>query len=63
MMPATALRAALLAPVLMWLSLRVIGQRRRGRAALGAGGDPALERAMRARGNVAAPLASIGAWR
>jgi len=53
MMPATALWAALLAPVLMWLSLRVIGQRRRGRVALGAGGDPALERAIRAQGNFA----------
>ena len=53
MMQATALWAALLAPVLMWLSIRVIGQRRRGRVAIGAGGDAMLERAIRAQGNFA----------
>lgn len=52
-MPATALWAALLAPVCLWLSLRVIGQRRRTRIAIGTGGDPALERAMRAQANFA----------
>jgi len=51
--PATALWAALLAPVCLWLSMRVIGQRRRARIAIGTGGDPALERAMRAQANFA----------
>lgn len=50
-MPATALWAALLAPLCLWLSMRVIGQRRRARIAIGTGGDPALERAMRAQAN------------
>lgn len=50
-MPATALWAALLAPVCLWLSMRVIGQRRRARIAIGTGGDHALERAMRAQAN------------
>jgi uncharacterized membrane protein YecN with MAPEG domain len=48
---ATALWAALLAPVLVWLSARVIRERRRARVALGTGGDAALERAMRAHAN------------
>ena len=48
---ATALWAALLAPVLLWLSARVIRERRRARVALGTGGDAALERAMRAHAN------------
>lgn len=52
-MPATALWAALLAPVCLWLSMRVIGQRRRARIAIGTGGGPALERAMRAQANFA----------
>lgn len=52
-MPATALWAALLAPLCLWLSMRVIGQRRRARIAIGTGGDPALERAMRAQANFA----------
>lgn len=52
-MPATAFWAALLAPVFLWLSLRVIGLRRRGGIAIGTGGDPALERAMRAQANFA----------
>ena len=51
MMPATALWAALLAPVLVWLSLRTIRARRRSRVPLGTGGDAALERAMRAQAN------------
>ena len=50
-MPATALWGALLAPVCLWLSLRVIGLRRRGRVPLGTGGDAALERAIRAQAN------------
>lgn len=48
---ATALWAALLGPVLLWLSARVIRERRRARVALGTGGDAALERAMRAHAN------------
>jgi uncharacterized membrane protein YecN with MAPEG domain len=52
-MPATALWAALLAPVCLWLSLRVIGLRRRLRVAIGTGGQPALERAVRAQANFA----------
>jgi hypothetical protein len=48
---ATALWAALLAPVFLWLSARVIGQRRRARVAIGTGGDAALERAVRAQAN------------
>lgn len=52
-MQATTLWAALLAPVCLWLSLRVIGERRRAGVAIGWGGDPALERAVRAQGNFA----------
>lgn len=52
-MQATTLWAALLAPVCLWLSLRVIGERRRAGVAIGAGDDPALERAIRAQGNFA----------
>lgn len=50
-MQATTLWAALLAPVCLWLSLRVIGERRRAGVAIGAGDDPVLERAIRAQGN------------
>lgn len=52
-MHATALWGALLAPVCLWLSLRVIGLRRRKHVPLGSGGDAALERAIRAQGNFA----------
>lgn len=52
-MQATTLWAALLAPVCLWLSLRVIGERRRAGVAIGAGDDPVLERAIRAQGNFA----------
>jgi uncharacterized membrane protein YecN with MAPEG domain len=51
MLQATAVWAALLAPVAIWLSVRVIGLRRRLRVAIGTGGQPALERAMRAQAN------------
>lgn len=56
----TALYAAPLALLLVWLSLRVIGARRRHRVPLGAG-HPAVERAMRAQANCAeyAPLGLI----
>lgn len=52
-MQATTLWAALLAPVCLWLSLRVIGERRRAGVAIGAGDDLVLERAIRAQGNFA----------
>lgn len=52
-MQATTLWAALLAPVCLWLSLRVIGERRRARVAIGTGGDAALQRAVRAQANFA----------
>jgi uncharacterized membrane protein YecN with MAPEG domain len=48
---ATAFWAALLAPVCLWLSMRVIGLRRHLKVAIGTGGQPALERAMRAQAN------------
>lgn len=51
MLQATAFWAALLAPVGIWLSVRVIGLRRRLRVPIGTGGLPALERAMRAQAN------------
>lgn len=50
-MPATALWAAMLAPVCLWLSIRVIGQRRRAQVPIGTGGDAALQRAVRAQAN------------
>ncbi|BDG75302.1 MAPEG family protein [Roseomonas fluvialis] len=53
MLHATAIWAALLAPVCLWLSMRVIGLRRRLRVAIGTGGQSALERAMRAQANFA----------
>jgi hypothetical protein len=53
MLHATAFWAALLAPVCLWLSMRVIGLRRRLRVPIGTGGQPALERAMRAQANFA----------
>jgi hypothetical protein len=45
--------SATLAPVCLWLSVRVIGLRRRLKVAIGTGGQPALERAMRAQANFA----------
>ncbi len=53
MLQATGLWAALLAPVCLWLSIRVIGLRRRLKVGIGTGGQPALERAMRAQANFA----------
>lgn len=50
-LPITGLYAALLAFVLLWLSLRVINERRRGGVALGTGDSHALLRASRAQGN------------
>lgn len=53
MLQATALWAALLAPLCLWLSIRVIGLRRRLRVAIGTGSQPEIERAMRAQANFA----------
>lgn len=53
--------AALLALLFVILSVSVIRARRRARIAIGAGGDPLLERRMRAQANFAeyAPLALL----
>ncbi len=60
-MPVTALYAALLTPLFVFLSIRVIGFRRQARAALGDGGNQALLRRIRVQGNFAeyVPLALI----
>ncbi|QCK85175.1 glutathione metabolism protein [Phreatobacter aquaticus] len=60
-MPITAFYAALLVPIFLVLSLRVINGRRDGRVALGDGGDPGLLRRMRVHANFAeyVPLALI----
>lgn len=60
-MPITALYASLLAPLFLVLSVRVIGQRRAARVAVGPGDDPLLLRRMRVHANFAeyAPLALI----
>lgn len=57
----TALYAALLALLFLALSLRVIGQRHRTHVALGTGGDPGLQRAVRVHANFAeyAPLVLV----
>lgn len=52
-MPVTALWAALLAPLFLFLSMRVVPLRAAAQASLGTGGNPALERAIRAQGNFA----------
>jgi uncharacterized membrane protein YecN with MAPEG domain len=61
MMPITAFYAALLTPIFVTLSLRVIGERRDGRVAVGDGGNPLLLRRMRVQANFAeyVPLALI----
>jgi hypothetical protein len=53
--------AALLALLFVALSLRVIGARRSGKVAIGAGGDAGLERCMRVHANFAeyAPFALL----
>ena len=60
-MAVTALYAALLTPLFILLSARVIGARRASSAALGDGGDPVLLRRMRVQANFAeyVPLALI----
>lgn len=50
-MPLTPLYAAMLAVLLIALSVRTIRERRRARVAIGCGGDKRLERAMRVQGN------------
>jgi hypothetical protein len=50
---AVPVHAGLLALLFVWLSVRVIGARRRGRVAIGVGEDRLLERRVRAHGNFA----------
>jgi len=59
--PVTALYAALLGLLLVYLSARVSQHRRRARVSLGLGEDASLERAARAQGNFVeyVPLALI----
>lgn len=59
--PITSLYAALLAPLYLFLSYRVIRQRYAGKVAIGMGGRPALERAARVHANFAeyAPFALL----
>ncbi|MEQ1717758.1 MAG: MAPEG family protein [Hyphomicrobium sp.] len=52
-MPITALYAALLAPLLIFLSARVIGRRREAKVTLGPGEDALLLRRMRVQANFA----------
>lgn len=61
MLPITAVSAAALAFVHIWLSLRVIGYRRRLKVSVGDGGHTELERAIRCQANLAeyAPIALI----
>jgi uncharacterized protein len=58
---ATPLWASFLTILYLWLAAQVIRARYRTRTALGSGGDPALERAIRAHANFAeyVPLALI----
>jgi uncharacterized membrane protein YecN with MAPEG domain len=58
---ATPLWASLLTILYLWLAAQVIRARYRTRTALGSGGDPGLERAIRAHANFAeyVPLALI----
>ncbi len=60
-MPITALYAAILTPLFIFLSLRVIRTRRGARVAIGDGGNPELMRAMRVHANFAeyVPLALV----
>jgi uncharacterized membrane protein YecN with MAPEG domain len=61
MLTVTALYAAALAALFLWLSARVIGARGRARVSLGDGGDGALQVRIRAHGNCAeyAPMGLI----
>ena len=62
--PVVALYAGLLGLVFLYLSIRVIGNRRRAQVALGVGGDARLERAARVQANFAeyAPLILLLVW-
>lgn len=51
-LPISTVTTSILAIWLLTLSWRVIGLRRKGGASLGDGGDPALQRAIRAQGNL-----------
>ena len=51
MMPITAMVAALLAPLYLLLTFRVIGQRRTAKVAIGDGGDQVLTRLARVHAN------------
>ena len=63
-MPIVALYAGLLGLIFLYLSMRVIRNRRRAQIALGIAGDAALERAARVQGNFAeyAPLILLLLW-
>ena len=52
-MHVTAFWAALHAPLCLWLSMRIVPLRHATRIAIGTGGNPALERAVRAQANFA----------
>ena len=62
--PVVALYAGLLGLVFLYLSVRVIGNRRRAQIALGVAGDAGLERAARVQGNFAeyVPLILVLVW-
>ncbi|PNG25248.1 MAPEG family protein [Methylocella silvestris] len=59
--PVTSFYAGLLALLFIYLSYRVIARRYAARVSIGAGGDPALERAARVQANCAeyAPMALL----
>ena len=52
-LPVTTLLAVALAALLVWLTLRVVRERRSNRVSLGSGGVERLERVSRAHGNLA----------
>lgn len=47
----TGIYAGIAAIMLVYLSLRVVGQRRRNKVSIGTGGNPDVERAIRVHGN------------
>lgn len=60
-LPVTTLLAVALTGLLLWLVMRIVGERRGNRVSLGTGGVESLERASRAHGNLieTAPIALI----